>query len=165
MQHVFRVEHSITRQGPFQTNDPFTQMLAKMAISDPALKSPGQDGLPLGDVPFCFVFGCIGLESLRDWFLLGDCESSNEEIVEKLGSLGFRVGEYLVEEDDCWVSDSGVQAAFHASICREDGLVTYHNVDILLRTLVPELAQPIILSRNANRDLLCCFNELASGIL
>jgi len=132
MHHVFRVEHSVTRLGPFQTNEPFTQMLAGKAIARPELKSPGEDGLPLGHIPFSFVFGCVGLGNLQQWFLLGDACSDNKEIVDRLGLLGFRVGEYLVDDEDCWVSDSGIQAAFHAAHAREEGLVTYHHVGILI---------------------------------
>jgi hypothetical protein len=131
MHQIFRVEHRVTLKGPFQTNDAYTQRLAKMTEVNPRLKFPGDDGLPLGNVPFSFVFGCRDLDTLRIWFLLGDSDLENKRIAKKLSSLGFHVGEYLVDDDDCWMSSSGIQVAFNAFRCREDGLVTYHDMSIL----------------------------------
>lgn len=132
MFQVFRVEHKVTRKGPFQTVGEYTQQLAKMTERNLSLKFPGDDGLPLGNVPFSFVFGCLDLDSLRSWFLLGDTDVENARIVENLSLLGFHVGEYLVNAEDCWISHSGIQAAFNAFCCREDGLVTYNDLSILI---------------------------------
>lgn len=132
MLQVFRIEHTETCVGPFQTNDEFTQELAVKAASRPTLKLPGDDGLPLGHLPYCFVFGCRDFETLKDWFFLGNNNAENEHIVRTLKQKGFQLAEFLVEEEDYWMSDSGVQLAFHAGHCRDEGLVQYHDLDALL---------------------------------
>jgi hypothetical protein len=132
MLQIFRVEHAKTRQGPFQTIDEFTQELAAKANTNPRLKSPGDDGLPLGLIPWSFVFGCLNLETLKQWFLLGESTADNEHIIHTLKSKGFQLVEYLVERDDYLVSQSGVQVAFSTSEAREDGLTQHHDLAVLL---------------------------------
>lgn len=131
MLQIYRVEHAGTGVGPYQTVDEFTQDLAQKAGTNRHLKYPGDDGLPLGHLPYCFVFGCLDLRSLKRWFFLGESWEENERIVETLKEKGFRLAEYLVEEGDYQVSVSGIQVAFHASGCKEDGLVQYHDLGSL----------------------------------
>jgi len=132
MLQIFRVEHAKTRQGPFQTVDEFTQELVVKANSNPRLKSPGDDGLPLGNIPWSFVFGCLNLETLKQWFLLGASPADNEHIIHTLKSKGFQLVEYLVDEDDYLVSHSGVQVAFSTSEARDEGLAQHHDLALLL---------------------------------
>lgn len=132
MLQVFRVEHTTTRQGPFQTMDEFTQELVAKVEENPRLKFPGDDGLPLGNIPWCFVFGCLSLETLKQWFLLGKTLADNERIVYALKEKGFQLVEYLVDEGDYAVSTSGVQVAFSTSEARDEGLVQHHDLGMLL---------------------------------
>ena len=132
MLQIFRVEHATTRQGPFQTNDEFTQQLASRTADSPLLKSPPEDGLPLGNIPWCFVFGCLSLETLKQWFLLGNGAVDNEHIIGTLKSKGFHLVEYLVEAGDYIVSNSGIQVAFSTSEARYEGLVQAHDLTVLL---------------------------------
>jgi hypothetical protein len=131
MLQIFRIEHETTRIGPYQTRDKFTQNLAKQAEADQGLKSPGDDGLPLGDLPFSFVFGCTDVPTLKRWFFFGDAVE-NERIVKMLKLKGFRLVEFLVEDADCEVSTSGRQVAFYAGFSRDEGLVQVHDLNVLL---------------------------------
>lgn len=132
MLQVFRIEHTTTKIGPFQTNDEFTQELAAKAIACPILKSPGDDGLPLGYIPFSFVFGCLDVATLKKWFMFGDASPEHMQVVQTLREKGFHLAEFLVEEGDYQVSTSGVQVAFDAANCRYEGLVQYHDLASLL---------------------------------
>lgn len=132
MLEVYRVEHKTTRMGPFQTPSPFTQRLAELANNCGQLKSPGTDGLPLGNIPFFFVFGSPGLPALRRWLLLGDTPEENAQIVATLDELGFVLAEYLVEEDSYLMGLSKLQVAFDADACREESLVNYHPLQQML---------------------------------
>lgn len=128
MLQVFRVEHKETKCGPFQTLSAFTQELATKTSRNQNLVSPGNDGLPLGHMPYGFVFGCLDLESLREWFLLGESAAENAQIGRTLAKMGFVLAEYLVEYGDYRVSKSRIQVAFDALICEEEGLVQYHDL-------------------------------------
>jgi hypothetical protein len=133
MLQVFRVEHKHSRVGPFQTNHEFTQNLARRASICHHLKHPGDDGLGLGDIPWCYVFGSPDLESLKRWVLLGDGITENERIVQQLDALGFVLAEYLVESDRYLMGASGNQLAFDARESREEALVEYHQLAELLK--------------------------------
>lgn len=143
MLQVFRVEHAKTGQGPFQTIDEFTQELAMLAAENPRLKFPGDDGLPLGNIPWCFVFGCQNLETLKQWFMLGATHAENKHIVDMLKTKGFQLVEYLVEADDYLLSTSGIQVAFSTSEARDEGLVQYHALDVLLSPSIEEPAMNV----------------------
>lgn len=132
MFQVYRVEHKTTKIGPFQTNDPFTQELAQKANNNPHLKFPCDDGLPLGFIPFCFVFGSLTLSSLQQWFCVGNTKEENEHIIHQLKEKGFILAEFLVEDKDCRVGYSQSQVAFDADSSKEEGLVMYHELDMLL---------------------------------
>lgn len=132
MLQIYRVQHKVTNVGPFQTSGEFTQALATKALARPELKSPGEDGLPLGHLPFCFVFGCPDIDALKKWFLLGETSAENEHIILSLKKQGFVLAEYLVEADDYQLSKSGTQVAFDAFNCRDEGLVEFHDLGDLL---------------------------------
>ena len=132
MLQVFRVEHESTQLGPFQTPDDFTQTLAKRAAATRDLRVPGEDGLPLGYLPFKFVFGCGDLAALKRWFCLGGTDVENEEIIQELKRRGFRLLEFLVEEGDYRVGLSGLQVAFDPSLSREESLFQAHDLATLL---------------------------------
>lgn len=131
MFQVYRIEHTVTGTGPYQSNDEFTQNLAQKAGVNRHLKSPGDDGLPLGWIPFCFVFGCLDLRSLKRWFFLGETWDENLSIIQTLKDKGFRLAEYLVEAENCRVSASGIQVAFDAYDSKDEGLVQYHDLNDL----------------------------------
>ena len=139
MLQVFRIEHRENEKGPFQMDHPFTQELAARANANPRLPSPFADGLGLSDIPWTFVFGCHDLASLAEWFLSGPTPKDNENIVATLKSLGFALFEYLVEESDYRLSRSGMQVAFGAWYCREEGLVAELNFEELLKAASAEL--------------------------
>lgn len=132
MLQVFRIEHELTRQGPFQTDDAFTQELARRASARAHLKSPGDDGLPLGELPWCYVFGCLDLGGLASWFRLGETPAENARILAELEQRGFRLVEFLVDAEDCRVSRSGVQVAFYDRFSRQEGLTQVHDMETLL---------------------------------
>lgn len=132
MLQVFRIEHALTRQGPFQTDDAYTQDLARRANARPHLKSPGDDGLPLGHLPFSYVFGCLDLGGLASWFCLGETPAENAQILDALQQRGFRLIEFLVEAEDYRVSRSGAQVAFYAGYSRQEGLTQVHDMETLL---------------------------------
>lgn len=132
MLQVFRIEHELTRQGPFQTDDVFTQELARKANARPDLKSPYEDGLPLAWLPFSYVFGCLDLKDLAGWFCLGESPAENARIVAELEQRGFRLVEFLVEAEDFKVGRSGTQVAFYPSYSRQEGLTQVHDMESLL---------------------------------
>ena len=132
MLQIFRVEHRDTRVGPFQTDSPFTQALAARANQRQQLKLPQDDGLLMGNLPFYFVFGCPSLDSLKAWILAGDVPAENRPVTEALAVEGFVVAEFLVEAEDYRMGVSGLQVAFDADSCREEGLVVFHGMDALL---------------------------------
>lgn len=133
MHLVYRVEHSATRVGPFQTPDDYTQELGVMATArEGLLKAPGDDGLPLGHLPWCYVFGCLDVANLKKWFFLGDTPADNAAILRTLKAKGFVLAEYLVEADDCRISTSGIQVAFYPTDAEDAGLVQYHDLESLL---------------------------------
>jgi len=133
MHRVYRVEHRTTRTGPFRTLDDYTQELGVMATArEEVLKAPGDDGLPLGHLPWCYVFGCLDVATLKKWFFLGDTVADNEAILRKLKNKGFVLSEYLVEPDDCRISTSGIQVAFYPTDAEDAGLVHFHDLESLL---------------------------------
>lgn len=132
LQTIYRIEHLATKVGPFQTDTEYTQSLAKKAAATQHLKSPGDDGLPLGHLPFSFVFGCPDIQSLKQWFFLGVTAEENERIVRTLKDMGFVLVEYLADSYDYELSRSGNQIAFDARNCVEEGLVQVHDIGILL---------------------------------
>lgn len=133
MIQIYRIEHVVTKVGPFQTSDVFTQDLAKKAGISRYLRSPGDDGLYLGFLPFCFVFGCKDLPSLKRWFFFGETVTENERIVDELKQRGFVLAEFLVDSEDYKVSASGIQVVFDADMGRSNGLVEYHDLSALLK--------------------------------
>lgn len=132
MIEVFRVEHRKTHIGPFQTPDPYLQELATKAGSISYLKNPYDDGLGLAWIPWTFVFGSPSLNALKRWVFLGGTYDTNETIVKELQARDFVVAEYLIEEGDYRQGFSGLQVAFDAYHAREDGLVQYHDMPMLL---------------------------------
>jgi hypothetical protein len=130
--HAYRIEHRETRVGPFQTEDPFTQQLARAADQNPALPHPDNDNLRFGLLPFRFVFGCADLDTLRAWFLPHDSEEANREILSQLQQRGFVLSEYLADEGDYRVARSGMQVVFDAAQCRRDGLAEDHDIFTML---------------------------------
>lgn len=112
---LFRVEHKHTGIGPFQTDDAFTQSLAKKAAAQPQLPAPGDDGLGLGTIPWHWRFGCTSLEHLKIWLLLSDDAKHNRARLRTLHTKGFVLAEYRVSEDSLRKSLSGIQVAFEAA--------------------------------------------------
>lgn len=133
MLQVYRVEHKETKVGPFQTNDHFTQQLARRATLNPLLRSPFYDGISMASLPYWYVFGCLDLPSLKRWMYQGESIQENEYILQKLKARGFRLAEYLVESERVTVGVSRLQVAFDAEESVNQGLVDYHDLDILLR--------------------------------
>jgi hypothetical protein len=72
------------------------------------------------------------MEALRHWLLLGETPADNMRIVRTLKDKGFRLAEFLVDAEDCKMSHSGLQVAFDASGCRDEGLVQFHDLEALL---------------------------------
>ena len=132
MQLIYRVEHRSTGVGPFQTNLPFTQGLAFRAVNDPELRNPNDDGLLPSMMPWDWVFGAPSLEALKRWALLGFSIEENEAIVAKLSELGFVLSEYVVEEGQFRTGASGLQVAFDAQSCKQEGLVEQRDLRELL---------------------------------
>lgn len=133
MLQIFRIEHAVTGVGPYQTVDEYTQQLAKRAGRNRNLRSPGDDGLPVMFLPYSYVFGCLDIASLKRWFFLGETIEENDAIVGTLKEKGFRLAEYIVESTDCRISATGIQVAFDPSTSRDEGLVEYHDLNMLLR--------------------------------
>lgn len=132
MLEVYRVEHTDTGIGPYQTNDTYTQSLAEKLNEKSHLKRPFDDGILMSDVPFFYVFGCTSIDSLKDWFLLGNNPEDNYTIVENLKNKGFRIAQFIVEPDYYEVGNSGMQVVFDSHRCKEDGLVQFHELDMIL---------------------------------
>jgi hypothetical protein len=108
-------------------------MLADVASKDSSLPSPGNDGLPLGELPFTFVFGCLDLGTLKRWFCPGNSVAEDAHIVCELKGRGFVLAEFLVvDPNDCWTGLSGTQVAFYPSDSVEEGLVQFHELEMLL---------------------------------
>lgn len=139
MRQVFRVEHKDTRLGPFQTPGEFTQALARRA-SEIGLRHPGEDGLPLGNIPWSYVFGCPDLATLRLWMFHGTDDQESKHIVRCLRARGFVLAEYLVEDDRFIMGDSQTQLAFDADDSRDEALVDYRDLAELLTHAHQELA-------------------------
>lgn len=133
MLQIYRVEHKDTGVGPYQTHDGYCQHLAKRTALNHRLRAPGDDGLYMVCIPHYFVFGCMSLPLLKEWFFLGDSIAENDEIVRNLMEKGFQLAEYLVEPDSCRVSVTKMQVAFDAEECKIDGLVEYHDLSVLLK--------------------------------
>ncbi len=131
MLQVFRIEHKDTQVGPFQTNTEFTQELARRATAQSQLRAPHADGLGLGFLPYIYVFGCLDLDSLREWFLLGQTLQENRDILARLQAMGFVLSEYLVNDGDYRIGRSGLQVAFASCNCRDEGLVVFHELSTL----------------------------------
>ncbi len=125
---VFRIEHKTTGVGPFQTSHPYTQELAQRAAKMKYLRAPSDDGLYLTAIPWAYLFGCTSLATLKSWFFLGGSIHENDEIVKNLIELGFVLAEYLVQEDSYIKGATGVQVAFDALSCKENGLVEYRSM-------------------------------------
>lgn len=148
MIEIFRVEHKDTHIGPFQTSDPYLQELAKTAGEIRYLRNPYDDGLGLAWIPWAYVFGSPSLNALKRWVFLGGTFDANEAIVRELAKRGFVVAEYLVEEGDYRDSFSKLQVAFDAITAREEGLVRYHEMSMLL----------------ASSPLVFCVNDLSYSV-
>jgi hypothetical protein len=133
MLQIYRVEHKDTGVGPYQTQDEYCQHLAKRTAYNHRLRAPGDDGLYMAFIPHFYVFGCLDLLRLKEWFFLGDSTQENDEIVASLSQKGFRVAEYLVEPDSCRVSATKIQVAFDADECKSEGLVEHHDLNVLLK--------------------------------
>lgn len=127
MIQIFRVQHKETKVGPFQTDNDFTQHLAEHTNGP----IPYHDGLDLGFIPWTYVFGCLSVESLKQWFTIGDI--AIEDVCDQLESLGFCVVEYLVEDGDYIIGDSRKQVTFCASWSEDDMLTQVHPMSILLK--------------------------------
>lgn len=126
MIQVFRIEHAITKIGPFQTDTEFTQYLATHT-SGPR---PCTDGLSLSRLPWCYKFGCLSVHTLKQWITVDDIALS--EIVTKLTDLGFVLVEYLVEKTKCRVGRSETQLAFDPFCAHNDGLFEIYPLTKLL---------------------------------
>lgn len=127
MIQIFRVQHKETKIGPFQTDNDFTQHLAQHTNGP----YPDRDGLSLGFIPWSYVFGCLSIESLKQWFMIGDI--AIEDVCDQLEALDFCVIEYLVDDGDYIIGDSRKQVAFNASWSAFDGLTQVHPMSILLK--------------------------------
>lgn len=123
MHQIYRIEHNATNVGPFQTRDNFTQALAQRAANSQRLRRPDEDNLHTGFNPWSFVFGCPGMDKLKEWVLLGSTIEENDDILWKLQKLGFVVREFLVPDDDIRWGIRGNQVLFDAETAREEGLV------------------------------------------
>lgn len=130
---VYRVEHVKTKMGPFQTPDPFTQKLAKLAANNVLLRSPIWDNIVMSSRPYHWVFGCLDLPSLKRWIYQGGSIQENDAIVLGLKERGFQLAEYLVDPEDMVVGASKLQVLFDAQACVYDDMVEYHNLSVLLR--------------------------------
>lgn len=126
MIEVFRIEHQKLGIGPFQFDDEFTQFLAENTTGP----FPHNDGLPLHEIPWTYRFGCLSVQSLREWFDL-DCLNFKTTL-RKLDQLGFVLKEYLVEDGDYIISDSGKQVCFSVTYAKSEGLVETHKVTKLI---------------------------------
>lgn len=135
MQLIYRVEHKETSTGPFQTIDEFTQELASKAGELFRCPHPYEDGLvPKGGIPYCMVFGCVNLEQLAQWILLGESSHENVQIVNKLKNLGFIVRAFVVQEHDLTQGKSGRQVLFYPGEATDEGLFEDFDLDVLLST-------------------------------
>lgn len=134
MYQVFRVEHKETGKGPFQTSDPFTQKLAWRLQDFPNLPAPEHDGLPIGMIPMNFVFGCLSLSTLSQWFLLEDTACENENIVTGLKLRGYVLRKYEAHPHDCRTSYSGLQIAFDSVMSSQKRVVEEYALSMLLST-------------------------------
>lgn len=127
MIQIFRVQHKETKIGPFQPDNDFTQYLAKHTNGPESER----DGLGLWTIPWSYVFGCLSIESLKQWFAFKDV--SIEQVCAELDALGFRVVEYLVDDGDYIIGRSRKQVAFNASWSEDDVLTQVHPMSILLK--------------------------------
>lgn len=134
MYEVFRIEHETSLVGPFQTDDLFCQELAEKANRSRRLRSPGDDGLGLANIPWDYAFGCLSLEALKEWFLLGNTPEENRNIVKQLDEKGFVLAVFLVEDDHIFIGRSQLQVAFNAKACRRENLVETHPLRYLLQS-------------------------------
>lgn len=125
MIQVFRVQHKDTKVGPFQTDNEFTQYLAEHTRGP----EPDRDGLALWTIPWSYVFGCLSIEDLKQWFVVKDI--SIKQVCTNLDALGFRVVEYLVEDGKYKIGKSRNQVAFGASWSEDGGLFQVHPMSIL----------------------------------
>lgn len=82
MIQIFRVQHKETKVGPFQTDNDFTQHLAEHTNGP----YPDRDGLGLAFIPWTYVFGCLNIESLKQWFTIRDI--AIEDVCDQLEALG-----------------------------------------------------------------------------
>lgn len=131
MLQVFRIEHAQTQLGPFQTPGEYTQDLAVRAGRRRRLRNPEDDGLAIWSLPYGYRFACPSLDILKGWFFLGSSAQENDAIVARLAELGFVLAEFLVEDTEVRRGYSGVQLAFDAESCREEGLVEFRDLNEL----------------------------------
>lgn len=135
MIEIFRVEHKDTGVGVFQTREDYCQELAAITCNKlHTLKSPGDDGLGLANIPWFFVFGCPDLVSMKKWILLGNNIHENDKIVHTLDEMGFHLCHYLVEDENyirrSW---SGIQLAFDKDHAQEEGVFEHLSLKSMMR--------------------------------
>lgn len=128
---VYRIEHKDTHVGPYQTDDVFTQFLARLLLrQSDVLPFPGKDELGAASICWFWVFGCINLVDLKKWFCLDG--PACKTILSTLKEKGFVLAVYLSEKDDFKIGLSGMQVAFDSSNARSEGLVQYQDLETLL---------------------------------
>lgn len=135
MIEIYRVEHKDTGVGVFQTPDEYNQNLANIASTKlHTLKSPGDDGLGLANIPWTFVFGCPDIVSMKKWILLGGNIHENDSIVKTLDEKGFKLFHYLIDDEQyIRKSWSGIQLAFDKKYAVEEGVWDYYPLTDLMR--------------------------------
>lgn len=130
---VYRVEHRVTREGPFCPNKE-TSISKKMSDLTTNklsyLKLPHMDGFP--EIPFSYVFGCKTLQQLKQWILLEESAEANNHLVQSLRNNGFVVSMYVVNSSDVLEGKSGNQVAFYPYEAIEDDLLEQFDLNVLV---------------------------------
>lgn len=134
MIEVFRIEHKESRIGPFQQEkiDRFIAYMIRKAGRQRHLKAPIEDGIYLSHLPWTYVFGAPSIPKLKEWVFFGRRRDDNRRIVKALKKRDFTLAEYLVADGDYMPGQSGNQLLFCPDTSREEGLVQYHDLTVLL---------------------------------
>ena len=135
MIQTYRVEHRVTKGGPFYRDKPdlFLRYLITWANYQRRLKSPTEDKLHIHHLPCVYVFGAPSIPKLKEWIFFGRRYDDNRRIVKALKKRNFTIAEYLVADEDYVSGRSGNQLLFCPDTSREEGLVQYHDLDILFK--------------------------------
>ena len=135
MIEVFRIEHKESRIGPFQQEKPdrFIAYMIRKACRQRRLKAPIEDGISLAHLPWTYVFGAPSIPKLKEWIFFGRRYDDNRRIVKALKKRNFTLVEYLVADEDYVSGRSGNHLLFCPDTSREEGLIQYHDLDILFK--------------------------------